>query len=252
MNKINFLFSILLILFPESILYGQSFSNLLDYVRLDLVNRALVFLPQRIDTDLLQLCDRMSGQNEKYAFNKAEIAYFIFVWIQRNIRLTYSNNTKYNQTPDIIFKIGKGRHNDIALLFKEMYNQFGIEAGIISGYAKFSKRIENDREWNYIKLNNTYYLIDVSYKDWFRNKEEIYIYYDYLYVYFGTKPEIFIRSHFPKETKWQLLNEANSISFKQFLSMVYLKEGFYIDGFKTISPDSYLISKKPFNFKFNL
>jgi len=133
-----------------------------------------------------------------------------------------------------------------------MYNQFGIEAGIISGYAKFSKRIENDREWNYIKLNNTYYLIDVSYKDWFRNKEEIYIYYDYLYVYFGTKPEIFIRSHFPKETKWQLLNEANSISFKQFLSMVYLKEGFYIDGFKTISPDSYLISKKPFNFKFNL
>ena len=63
-----------------------------------------------------------------------------------------------------------------------MYNQFGIEAGIISGYAKFSKRIENDREWNYIKLNNTYYLIDVSYKDWFRNKEEIYIYIMIIYM----------------------------------------------------------------------
>ena len=248
MKKIKFLFSILFLLFPDSYLYSKPFSNLLEYVREDLTNMAIIFLPQRTKTDLSQLCFRLSSIEKTYSLNKMETAYIIFTWIHRNIRLEYSNNTKYNQTPNIIFKTGKGRPNEISLLFKTMCNQLEIEAGVISGYVKFSKRIENDREWNYIKFNNTYYLVDVSYINWSRNEEEISLFFYDLDVYFGTKPEIFIRSHFPKETKWQLLNETNSISFKQFLSMAYLTESFYIDGFKTISPDSFYINEKFFNF----
>ena len=132
----------------------------------------------------------MSRHIKKHTFNKVETAYFIFTWIHRNIRLEYSNNTKYNQTPNIIFKTGKGRPNEISLLFKTMCNQFEIEVGNISGYVKFSKRIENDREWNYIKFNNTYHLVDVSYINWSRNEEEISLFYYNLDFYLGTKPEI--------------------------------------------------------------
>ena len=248
MKKINFLFFILLLLFPESYLNLKPFTNLYEYIREHVTNMAIIFLPQRHKTDLLQLCFHLSKIEKSYELNKMETAYIIFTWIHRNIKLEISNNLKYNKTPDIIFKTGKGRSNEISVLFKEMCNQLEIEAGIISGYVKFTKKIENDREWNYIKFNNTFYLVDASYIDLFKYTEEASLFYYDLDVYFGTKPEIFIRSHFPNEAKWQLLNETNSISFKQFLSMAYLNEGFYIDGFKTISPDSFFISNKSFNF----
>ena len=43
--------------------------------------------------------------------------------------------------------------------------------------------------------------------------------------YFGTDPELFIRSHYPNEEKWQLLSKA----FKrdEFNSMAFLYNDFY-------------------------
>ena len=59
---------------------------------------------------------------------------------------------------------------------------------------------------------------------------------NFIYLYFGTEPEIFIRQHFPKESKWQLLSEP--ITFEKFESMALLTPFFYLLGFKTISPDT--------------
>ena len=57
-----------------------------------------------------------------------------------------------------------------------------------------------------------------------------------MYLHFGTKPEIFIRLHFPKESKWQLLSEP--CTFEKFESMALLSPFFYLIGFKAISPDT--------------
>ena len=57
--------------------------------------------------------------------------------------------------------------------------------------------------------------------------------------FFGPKPEVFIRHHFPKDNKWQLL--SNPYSFETFDSLAYLLYLFYQRGFKSISPDNKLI-----------
>ena len=61
-------------------------------------------------------------------------------------------------------------------------------------------------------------------------------------MYFGTQPEIFIRSHFPIESKSQLLSE--SYTFEKFKSMALLTPFFYLLDFKSISPDTTKISGK--------
>ena len=63
-----------------------------------------------------------------------------------------------------------------------------------------------------------------------------YHYPDYIYLYFGTEPEIFIRQHFPNENKWQLLSEPYTL--EKFESMALLTPFFYLLGLKTISPDT--------------
>ena len=106
----------------------------------------------------------------------------------------------------------------------------GYEAGIISGYKKLmdseGKILNDDYAWNYIVINGTYYLIDLI--SAIREKKEE--------LFFATDPEIFIKFHIPKESKWQLLSE--SITLEKFNSMAYLTTDFYYLGFKNIFPDS--------------
>ena len=124
-----------------------------------------------------------------------------------------------------------------------------IESGIISGKIKVLE--EDNKEmlkikeyhWNYILINDKYYLIDVSNgpgicigNGFARYQKDF---------YFATNPEIFIRSHFPDESKWQLL--PKNITIEQFNSMVILTDNFYLFGFKTISPNSQIIKGTQIN-----
>ena len=65
-------------------------------------------------------------------------------------------------------------------------------------------------------------------------------YSEYIYLYFGTDPEIFIRLHFPKESKWQLLPEP--YTFEKFESMAILFPFFYFFNYKAISPDTSILT----------
>ena len=60
--------------------------------------------------------------------------------------------------------------------------------------------------------------------------------------YFATKPDIFIRTHFPEESKWQLL--SNNITQEQFDSILLLTNYFYSYGFTIIYPNSQIINGK--------
>jgi len=122
-----------------------------------------------------------------------------------------------------------------------MCNLLKVESGSISGYLKWTN-IEDyginyniEYFWNYIEIDGHYYLIDVSKAS---DMNELYINYisDYIYLYFGTDPEIFIRIHYPKESKWQLLPEP--YTFEKFESMAALLPLFYLIGYKTVSPDT--------------
>ena len=90
-----------------------------------------------------------------------------------------------------------------------------------------------DYAWNYILIDNKYYLLDASMAGCYCNEKSfIKKQSDF---YFGTNPEVFILFHFSNDNKWWLLSEI--ITKDDFKSMAYLYQDFYSLGFKEISPD---------------
>ena len=161
------------------------------------------------DFSILQMCNQMKKViNVQFIFNDAEIAYQIYYWITQNLRIDEENFRAHQEAPDP-FYTGKGTLSGITSLFIRMCNNMGYVAGTISGYKKLmdfeGKILNNDYAWNYIVINGTYYLIDLI--SAIREKKEE--------LFFATDPKIFIKFHFPKESKWQLL--SNPITLEKLI-----------------------------------
>ena len=88
--------------------------------------------------------------------------------------------------------------------------------------------------WNYIEINKKYYLVDSSFGAGYYNNKEFRK--EYSDIYFATKPEYFIYTHYPSDSKWQMLSQE--YTFKKFDSMPYILNEFYLYGFQTFSPES--------------
>jgi transglutaminase/protease-like cytokinesis protein 3 len=170
--------------------------------------------------------------------NEAESAYLAYKWISQNIEYDYNDEKQGNSTKEIakVYKTGKGGVIGITGLYKTMRDRLKIKADTILGLTKASsggikiKIITKEYSWNYILINNKYYLIDVVMSiDFGKNKKRDSDF------YFGMDPEASIRLHFPNDNKWQLLPKI--ITKEEFKSMAYLDEGFFSLGLKTISPD---------------
>ena len=135
------------------------------------------------------------------------------------------------------YNSGKGSTKALSSLFNNFSTYLKVTSNSISGYLKYQNtsymEIQNKRNqtWNYVEIKGEYYLLDVSMASDLKLYSD-----DILYFYFGTDPEIFIRSHFPNENKWQLLLEP--YTFEKFENMAFLHPFFYLLGFKTISPDT--------------
>ena len=217
------------------------YSELLGKVRKEIVEESLSFLPEKDSVNSLQMFKEMADIQEKYSLTEIDSAYLIYKWIATNIELEVNGE---NDEPTTVYNSGKGTGKGISSLFKKMCDFLKIEAGTISGYLKTiadknsNELIINiDFTWNYILIDGEYYLIDVS--SGAGVLEAFKFYRSYTDFFFGPKPEIFIRHHFPKDNKWQLL--SNLYSFETFDSLAYIFYLFYQRGFKSISPDDRLI-----------
>jgi len=106
------------------------------------------------------------------------------------------------------YNLGRGTPKSLSSLFNNICTFLKVESDSISGYLKWTNintdELESKRRytWNYVEIKGENYLLDLSMAADIEIK-----FVDFRYLYFGTEPEIFIRSHFPKESKWQLLSE---------------------------------------------
>ena len=236
--KIIVLFLCILICFPK----------LIDQVRKDIVNKALLNLPKKENLDILKMGLEMSKFKSSYSLKDEESAYLVYKWIIRNIIYDTKVEKQGNSTTDIatVYNEGKGGSIGISGLFKTMCDLLKVKGDIILGLTKtFSeecprKIITQEFAWNYIIIDNEYYLIDVvkaiSFEKYNKKRDSDF--------YFGMNPEASIRLHFPNDNKWQLLPKI--ITKNEFKSMAYLDEGFYTLGFKTISPDAQSLNKSQY------
>ena len=221
------------------------FSKLIDQVRKDIVNKALLNLPKKENLDILKMCLEMSKFKSSYSLKDEESAYLAYKWIIRNIIYDTKGEKEGNSTTDIatVYKEGKGGSIGISGLFKTMCDLLKVKGDTILGLTKTfsedypSKIITQEYAWNYILIDNEYYLIDVvkaiSFEKYTKTRDSDF--------YFGMNPEASIRLHFPNDNKWQLLPKI--ITKDEFKSMAYLNEGFYSLGFKAISPDVQSLNK---------
>jgi transglutaminase/protease-like cytokinesis protein 3 len=204
-------------------------------VRIEIIDKSLQDLPRKEEVNFLQMVNKMVNAKKEYSFNEVESAYLVFKWISQNIDIIFFNEDL--DEPINAYNSGKGTSKALSSLFNNFCTYLKVKSNSISGYLKW--RNLNDCEiqnkgnytWNYIEIKGEYYLLDVSMASDLKSS-----YNDILYFYFGTDPEIFIRSHFPNENKWQLLPEQ--YTFEKFENMTLLHPFFYLLGFKTISPDT--------------
>ena len=231
MKKIYF------ILFTISLLIKLSYNSkekgsysLLDGIlKKEIVEQSLLYLPKKNNVNLLEMLLQMVNVKDEYSLNDAESAYLAFQWIAKNIKYA---NSEESHDPVTVYNSGKGNAQGISSLFNRICQYLEIESGTISGYVKERNSKDFVYYWNYMVIDGSYYLVDASMGVAYQSLESNSYYKD---LYFGTYPEVFIRYHFPKESKWQLLSEP--ISREQFDSMAYVHTAFFIYGFKTISPD---------------
>ena len=210
-------------------------------VRLEIIEQSLKDLPRRKDVNILQMIRNMIKAKQDYSLNEAESAYLVFKWIAQNIWVDFVDENL--DDPINAYSSERGSPKALSSLFTHISTFLKVESDSISGYLKsenyedFTMESDKNYTWNYVEINGEYYLLDVS-----MAVKLSFNFINYIYLYFGTEPEIFIRQHFPIESKWQLLSEP--YTFEKFESLALLTPFFYLLGFKTISPDTTKITGK--------
>ena len=114
-------------------------------------------------------------------------------------------------------------------LFKTLCDHAGIKAEIIYGYARTNtnRRFAVNHTWNSVYIDNTWYLLDVTWASGFVTYGNEYIR-RYNDLYFLTPPDEFIRDHYPEDPQWTLLKDPpvyREYSQSPFRYSGYLKAG---------------------------
>ena len=231
-------------------------SNLLDIVRKNVIDTALLYLPKRENVNFLQMVNEMLKAKIKYSMNKPESAYFVYKWIAQNIEYKCNYIIEEDSPAEIslAYKEGKGGTIGITGLFTRLCELLNVESNIITGLTKITtynhKNKTNlidikDYAWNSILINKNYHLIDpirgagsCDRNRFYKRQND---------KYFGMNPKDSIRFHFPNKKKWQLLSKP--VTKDEFSSMALISEGFF-NYFKTISPDVQTLKNvKDINFE---
>jgi hypothetical protein len=124
--------------------------------------------------------------------------------------------------------------NGYARLFKALCDYAGIRAEVVTGYARGgmgNTAFRSNHSWNAVYVDSAWRLLDATWASGFISFSDEFIkqYDDY---YFFPDPGQFIRSHYPEDLRWALLeNQPTLREFYQtpFKLTAYMKYG--ITGF---------------------
>ncbi len=204
----------------------------------------------------------------------------IYTWVSTNIENDYNSYVKtkkyrskfskdraaflewnYNYTPEVFKNLVTNKKTactGYAYLIREMAILANIECEIVDGYGRTATvSLSNDSQpnhsWNAVKLNNIWYLCDATWSAGkillddgiLKFKSE---YYD---GYFLGAPELFIKNHYPLQSKWSLLK--NTPTFAEFISGPLVYKEAYNWNMAPIYPECmYLATTKNESITFNL
>jgi transglutaminase/protease-like cytokinesis protein 3 len=132
-------------------------------------------------------------------------------------------------------------------LFKTLCDEAGIRNEIISGYArtntyKKQPRFGVNHMWNAVYLDSSWHLLDVTWASGFISYSNEYVK-EYNDRYFLTRPEDFIRDHYPEDLQWTLL--ADPPTYGEFSTSPFKYSAFVKAGIGSYLPAKGIIDIKP-------
>jgi hypothetical protein len=141
-----------------------------------------------------------------------------------------------------------------AMLLEYMCEQAGIGCEFVSGYSITISDYTTDgpdHAWNAVKLNNKWYLCDVT---WAAGQVDLRVerfIQSFNETYFLTDPTLFIANHYPTEKRWTLIQNPPSLT--EFSQSAYKAEGFIDLWVNQYFPKPFLVRIKqsePFQLRF--
>lgn len=166
----------------------------------------------------------------------------------RTILYTSSYDRKYalerrrlNKVQKLL-KTNKGVCLDFSYAFYELCRHLDIEATFIVGYSKTTftdignQKNVKDHSWNAVYIDDQWHLIDVTWGALSSTTKIIDSY------YFLAEPAIFISSHLPLDTAWQLLDDR--VSKATFFEAPLLFPNYFEEGYELVNSELGLLSKK--------
>jgi len=218
--------------------YNKLRENLLSNIDKEKLKRIVLLSPSKTESELSDLINYL--KNETQNLNMLEKAYVVFYWMAENIiydKTELKDNKNIDSTPEGIYKYGKTVCFGYSKLFADIAKSIGIETEYIKGYAKGSEynpgeQMENtNHEWNAVKINDNYFLIDPT---WGAGLLEENIHIKELDdFYFLPNPKHLIFTHFPEDPKWQLLK--NPITKEEFINQININSKFFTFHFTDIN-----------------
>ncbi len=203
----------------------------------------------------------------------------IFIWITDNIaydcrkyKATRNKKIKIKATDslDYVIKLnaffakdvkktlrqGKGICGDYSMIFVEMCQAVGIEAGFIIGYTRDDIRKigripkKAAHAWNWVKVDGKIYLLDATWASGNTDKKFTRFTKAFNESYFLTPPNAMILSHLPEDDKWQLLD--TTITLEAFANLPIIDTGFIKFKVKNYAPNIGLVRASQDSIHFNI
>ena len=176
--------------------------------------------------------------------DKEQLAKFFYYWIGSNIQYDeqiflktingkISNEDFWkSQDESVVYNNRKGVCAGYANLYKWFLDWVDIETIVISGHIRdlrnYYVELETDdsfrHAWNAIKLNDKWILVDTTWGT--SNDQETSEY------YFDIKPELFIITHYPENSKWQLLKKP--LTLEEFNNSQFVQPIWFMIGFTEV------------------
>lgn len=204
-----------LILFMAVLLLNQVFSQT---NRFESIDQHVLNAPSTAGKSVENLAEYLA----QAASNDLEKVRAFYVWISDNIAYdtkAFFSGSQEQYTAEEVLQRGKAVCQGYATLFKSLCDLENIHCMIIPGYSKGygynpNKPLDNtDHAWNAVKLNNQWYLLDVTWGSGHINEKNRFEK-SFSEDFFLPDPATFVYRHLPADPMWQLL--PSPVSLKLF------------------------------------
>jgi hypothetical protein len=226
-------------LLSSSLLFSQNKSlRTFDYSRVDSIALHLPKIKYSSYGELAALLtSNLNTEQEKFRA--------IYRWIADNIKYSHSRTSDASK----VLRSKRAACIGYSSLLQQMCEAVNLQCETIEGWSKIDQKEIGQKmnvpshAWNAINLGGKWYLTDVtwatSYFDVLRRR--MVKYFDT--SYFLPSPEEFIKQHYPKEQKWQLMD---TVAKKKWFRKTYVwYNTLHSSGISIVSPLKGRLSQNP-------